>query len=127
MEKTSDKPSGTWVYRSQSRSDSSEVWKVKTPQYLSWSSDKLLQKKKEITSHREEMLVWQKHFASLKDYEAARFFANEASDALKEYRGLCLILGNVLCDPPGDSPWKPEWDWPVELSPWIERAEDCTL
>ena len=80
------------------------------------------QRRKAAIAHRETMLGFQKEAGQMRLPEYARFFKGEANEALKEYRGACLVLGYLLCDPPKDSlPKNPE-DWPFEILPYVERA-----
>jgi hypothetical protein len=76
--------------------------------------------RKEAAARRDLMIAYQKEFST--DREAARFFKMEATDALKEYRAACLMLGHLQCEPPGDSKYVAMKDWPVELAPWINRV-----
>ena len=73
-------------------------------------------------NQRDEMLSFQKICAKEKDFEAAKFFKEEAVEALKHYRGCCLVLGHLLCEPPGDSPFLPTTQWPLELCDYAVSA-----
>lgn len=104
--------------------DERPVWKVRWPQFLGLDAeDGVLIDKIRRAKQRdhEEFRALQKFCSSSGDRDGARFFREEAADALKEYRAACLVLPYTMAEPPGDCPVVPEWDWPVELAPWIDR------
>lgn len=96
------------------------VWKVKLPSWLSLDADKVERMRRRSIARRDEMIALQKEFGP--DRDAAKFFKGEATDALKEYRAACLVLGMLVSVPPNDGAYQPEWNWPVELAPWIDRV-----
>ncbi len=82
-------------------------------------ADVVAARRKEAMQHRDAMLGFQKQ---ARDADMARFFKGEAQEALKQFRGACLVLGHLLCDPPGDSQPRRFEDWPAELIPYAVRA-----
>mgnify|MGYP000523576400 FL=1 len=98
------------------------VWKYQVPRFISLCPNKVDSLRRAAVSRRDEFVSMQKDFGLARDRESARWAKDEATDALKEYRASCLVLGHLLCEPPGDSQFKPEWEWPVELAPWIDRV-----
>lgn len=71
-------------------------------------------------NRRDEMMAFQKQNST--DREAARFFKDEARDALKDYRAACLVLPYYTSDVPGDCPVVAVSKWPVELEHHIRRV-----
>lgn len=65
--------------------------------------------------HRDEMLAFQKECGQRRDVDGAKFFKAEATEAMKRYRGACLVMGWVGIS--GDSPWLRFDDWPSEIIP----------
>lgn len=102
--------------------DGEPVRKYEMPRFLSFDSDAVDGMRRDAVVRRDEFVLMQKEFASAGDRTSAKWAKDEASDALKEYRASCLVLGHLVCDPPGDSRFKAEWEWPVELAPWIDRV-----
>lgn len=98
------------------------VWKYVLPKYVSFDLTKVDAMRRSAIVRRDEWLALQKEFSAKRDVEAAKFCKAEATDALKEYRAACLVLGLLLCEPPGDCPERQEWDWPVELASWLDRV-----
>jgi hypothetical protein len=72
--------------------------------------------RKSWAQHRDEMLIFQKECGQRKNIEGAKFFKDAASDALKHYRGACLVLGWCGLDL-GDCPTVPLTQWPIEIAP----------
>lgn len=66
-------------------------------------------------AHRDAMLVLQKACGSRGDKDGARFFKEEASEAMKTYRGCCAVLGAMFPDRRGDCPLV----WPDDVAPEI--------
>lgn len=117
------RPPGAGVYATLSRAEGEEpVWKYRSPQYVSLDVDKLDQIRREAQRRREEMIELQKWCGKAGDRDGARFFREEAADAMKEYRAACLHLSKWACDPPGDCREPEEWNWPAELAPWLSRV-----
>lgn len=54
--------------------------------------------------------------------ELGRYAKDQASEALKEYRGLCLVIGWVLNPDMGDCPAIPPSQWPQELHRYAANA-----
>jgi hypothetical protein len=79
------------------------------------NADVLDKRRKEWAKHCDEMKALQKECGKNRDAENARFFKQEANEAMKHYRGCCLVLGHLLNSPPGDSPFVPTSKWPLEL------------
>ena len=90
--------------------------------YTCCEPDEVDRKRIYWANHRDEMLSYQKECAKAKDFEGAKFFKQEATEALKHYRGCCLILGHLLCEPPGDSPFTRTAEWPLELCDYAVSA-----
>ena len=65
--------------------------------------------------HRDEMLAFQKECGAHGDKEGAKFFKDEARDALRHYRAACLLLPWVSGDLPGDCPEREPFYFPEEL------------
>jgi hypothetical protein len=106
--------------------DGKRVSRLAMCNFPTLSPDVVDQARKAAAARRDDMLSCQKEFG--KDREFAKFFKNEASDALKEYRAACLILGLVACEPPGDSHYVELKNWPIDLAPWINRvAGQCEM
>ncbi len=80
------------------------------------------QRRKDAIARREYWLAAQKEAGAARNGELAKFCKGEAQEAMKEYRGACLVLGHLLCDPPGDSPFRRTEDWPDELMPYARMA-----
>lgn len=103
------------------------VWKIEIPGWLNMDSDGadlVRSMRRQALARRDEMLAFQKQNASDRVY--ARFFKEEAADALKEYRAACLLLPHFTHgDLPGDCKYMPTWDWPIELAPWTDRVIDA--
>lgn len=120
------RPSGTHVVLRRTRNGKDcygePVWKYEVPKFLPLDADKVDAIRRGAVLRRDEYVALQKELGSARDREGARWAKDEATDALKEYRSACLVLGMLICDPPGDSLFKPEWEWPVELAPWIDRV-----
>lgn len=117
------KPAGTHVHLSVTRNqDADWVWKYQVPKFLTLNADVVDEQRRAAISRRDHYVAIQKEFGSAQDRDTARWAKDEAGDALKEYRACCLLLGHLLCDPPGDSKFVPEWEWPVELAPWLDRV-----
>lgn len=93
-------------------------WAMRIPYSMPDDPDYVDAKRKAALQHRDEMLAFQKAAAKAGDRDAARFFKEEASDAMRQYRGACLVLGHLLCDPPGDSPFRRTDEWPLEIVPY---------
>jgi len=70
----------------------------------------------EYSRRREEMLAFQKQARNRDD---ARFFKEEASDALKWFRAADAWV-KLLSAEKG---WRPTSDWPVELQPYFDRVQ----
>ena len=70
--------------------------------------------------HREEMLAFQKRAGAARDAETAKFFKGEAQEAMKEYRGACLVMGHIA--PGGDAQFVRVDNWPFEIIPHALRA-----
>lgn len=98
------------------------VWKYQVPKYITLDSDKVDAMRRSAVARRDEYVALQKEFGLARDRDGAKWAKDEATDALKEYRAACLVLGTLLCHPPGDSLYRPEWEWPVELAPWLNRV-----
>ena len=98
------------------------VWKYEVPKFITLDADAVDAMRHGAILRRDEYIARQKEFGAMRDRESAKWAKDEATDALKEYRAACLILGNLLCDPPGDSLWKPEWEWSLDLAPWLDRV-----
>lgn len=117
------KPAGTHLFiRITRNQDADPVWKYEVPKYMNFDAGKVETSRKSAVARRDHYIALQKEFGADRDRESARWAKDEATDALKEYRAACLILGHLLCEPPGDSPFAPEWEWPVELAPWLDRV-----
>lgn len=119
------RPRGVHIVLDVNRSDGEYVWKYRVPRYLSdgvASVEAIDLARKGAVSRRDEMLAFQKMCGEARDREGAKFFKEEAADALKEYRAACLLLPLFMSDPPGDCPYKEEYEWPVEIAPWIDRV-----
>jgi hypothetical protein len=104
------------------RNGDGPVWKYRLPKFMSFDTGRIDAMRRAAIVRRDEWLAMQKEFGAARDADGARFCKGEATDALKEYRAACLMLGFLVVDPPGDSPYRPEWEWPVELAPWIDRV-----
>lgn len=116
------KPAGAHVKLMPARNDGGPVWKYAVPACLRLSAGRVDAIRRAASARRDEFVALQKALGSAGDRDGARFAKDEAGDALKEYRAACLILGTLACDPPGDSKCRPEWEWPVELAPWLDRV-----
>lgn len=99
------------------------VWKIHWPEWLPTGpeiGDRLLALRKEAIAHRDVMIAFQKAAGS--DREAAKFFKVEATDALKFYRAICVVVPMYVTCPPKDCPTVDWWQWPVELAPAFDRV-----
>lgn len=126
IEKTRNPPAGVNIGLEDRRDgEKGCVWKIKLPDFLPISGDygeRIDVERKAAAARRDEMLTLQRQCGAAKDTAGARFFKDEATDALKEYRAACLLLPLWKCETPGDSQFKPVWEWPIELAPWIDRV-----
>lgn len=124
---TFDMPPGACVRRLPTRrgDDSKDaVWKIQIPHFLPSGpeiADRVGAVRKARAADRDDFLALQKACGARGDRDGARFFKEAAGDALKEYRAACLVLPLLEANPPGDCPCRPEWEWPVELAPWVDR------
>lgn len=98
------------------------VWKYEVPKFMRIDAARVDTMRRAAVARRDEYVAMQKEFGAATDRDSARWAKDEATDALKEYRAACLILGWVVSDPPGDSKLRPQWEWPVELAPWLDRV-----
>lgn len=74
------------------------------PRYLGLCPEKLENARVAATRLRDDMLAYQKQCSANKDREGARFFKEEAADAMKMYRAACLLLPFYAREPRGDCP-----------------------
>jgi hypothetical protein len=93
---------------------------IRTLFYFVADSDVVEQRRRAAIAQRDAMLAFQKNAGASRDADMARFFKAEAQEAMKEYRGACLVLGHLA--PGGDCPWRRADDWPLELIPYAKRA-----
>jgi hypothetical protein len=82
--------------------------------YFCADDETLDQRRKEALQRREQMLSFQKSAGQAGDRDMARFFKDEAAEAMKDYRGACLVLGHLRTDL-GDCPFRYHTDWPLEI------------
>jgi hypothetical protein len=82
--------------------------------YFCTDDETIDRRRKEALKHRELMLAFQKEAGKAGDRETAKFFKEEAAEAMKDYRGACLVLGHLRTDL-GDCPFRYHTDWPLEL------------
>jgi len=125
MKKLPPQPKGVHIVLDTNRVDGEWVWKYRLPRYLPTGIDAaetIDTARKAAVARRDEMLAFQKACGEARDREGAKFFKEEAADALKEYRAACLLLPLFMCEPPGDCPYKEEYEWPIEIAPWIDRV-----
>lgn len=119
-------PPGACVYLAAKRDGSGEsAWHVRMPRFLPQCDgigEMLDVARREKAADRDHFLALQKEAGAARDRDMARFWKEEAADALKEYRALCLVIPYYVAQPPGDCPYRPEWEWPTELAPWIDRV-----
>jgi hypothetical protein len=78
--------------------------------------------RKAAAQHRQDMLDYQKMCGKGGDRDGARFFKEEATHALKTYRGACYALGYVTGTSAGDYKHAAFSEWPEEIEPFIRRA-----
>lgn len=78
--------------------------------------------RKAAALHREAMLGFQKECGARKDIKGAKFFKEEAAEALKEYRGACACIGHLRPDWLGDCPYVESKAIPPEIVPYVYRA-----
>ena len=123
---TPAKPNGVHIGLELKRDGSKDyVWKIKLPGYMplhEGCAGAVGNMRKTAAARRDLMIAYQKDCAKAKDIEGAKFFKEESADALKEYRAACLMLPLFDANPPGDCQYKPVWEWPVELAPWVDRV-----
>ena len=79
------------------------------------------QRRKDALQRREQMLAFQKAAGAAGDRDTARFFKEEAAEAMKDYRGACLVLGYLRTDL-GDCPFRYHADWTLEIVDYAVRA-----
>lgn len=79
--------------------------------------------RKAAARRRDDMIALQKECGARQDREGARFFKEEAADALKEYRAVCLLLPWYTQEAGGDAPLRDLYEIGPELFPYLERAE----
>lgn len=72
--------------------------------------------------HREAMLGFQKECGARKDVNGAKFFKEEAAEALKEYRGACVCIGILRPGWLGDCPEVESKAIPPEIVPYVYRV-----
>lgn len=80
--------------------------------------DNLLGIRKLAQRFREEMLGFQKLCEKNRDIPLARFFRDQASEAMKHYRAACLVIPNFVSHPPGDCAIGVQL--PKELAPYLD-------
>jgi hypothetical protein len=90
-------------------------WNAFTSLYFVLDAEVIDERRKEWAKRCDEAKTFQKEFGKQRDAENARFFKQEANEAMKHYRGCCLVLGHLLNNPPGDSPFIRVEQWPLEL------------
>lgn len=88
----------------------------------------LEEQRKYWISHRDLMISFQKKafndWPEDKEHgkKLAKFFKEEAAEAMKHYRSACLLLGqygSVL----GDCTYRDTYEWSEELLPYLNRLE----
>lgn len=89
--------------------------------YFCADDETIDRRRKEALQRREQTLALQKTAGKAGDRETAKFFKDEASDAMKDYRGACLVLGYLRTDL-GDCPFRYHTDWPLEIVDHAVRA-----
>lgn len=113
-------PKGAYI-RSEDVSSSSEKmglkWKIYIPGHLygEIDGDDLLAIRKEQIALRDECLALQKKYGK-DDRELAKYYSNEAREALKVYRAVCMLIPYWVANPSKDCPVVHRLDWPIELS-----------
>lgn len=118
------RPAGACVSAATTR-ENELTWRCSVPSFLLGSLDagKVDEMRRAAIIRRDECVAMQKECGAERDASGAKFFKGEATDALKEYRAACLVLGYLVGGPPpGDAPFKRVDEWPVELAPWIDRV-----
>lgn len=73
--------------------------------------------RKLIGQHREELLAFQKECGQHRDIETARFFREEAAEAMKQYRGWDCAIKIIE----GDNDWK-HGCVTEPIAPYVDRA-----
>lgn len=81
------------------------------------SVDYAIEQKKFHTKEREIYLAYQKEFQK-EDRTIAKFFALEAVDQMKWYRGYCYALSIIAANPPGDC----KKQISKEIAPYADKA-----
>ena len=125
------RPAGSYVYAAATRTDNEPVWKYGLPICMLVADDVvdvIDGVRRRAIQRRDEMLAMQKEFGAAGRRDDAKWAKTEATDALKEYRAACLIMPLFCCEPPKDCPYREEWEWPVELAPWLDfvvREIEC--
>lgn len=77
--------------------------------------------------HRDEMIGYQKACAASGDRDGARFFKDEAREALKHYRAACLLLPWVAAEYPGDCKLDEPYSFPEELFAVLDTVACCRV
>lgn len=91
-----------------------------------YQSDELLEdldrQRKEWQAHREDMLAFQKVLGKSGDREGAKWFKDEAAEAMKRYRGVCTVIGHIDPEWRGDCRWQTVEEVPEEILPYALYA-----
>lgn len=85
------------------------------PHFFDLCPEKLETARVSATRHRDEMVAAQKQCGAEKDREGAKFFKEEAADAMKMYRAACLLLPWYTQDVGGDCPLRDLYEIGPEL------------